>query len=78
MTRDQVKKMLERVLAWPPERQEDAVRLLSKMEEQDNTIYRLTNEQVEEVERRRREFAEGRERYATDEEIAALWRKCGL
>jgi len=66
------------VLTWPPERQEDAARVLSAMEEQHATPYRLTAEQVEEVQRRRAEFAEGRERYATDEEIAALWKKCGL
>jgi hypothetical protein len=78
MTREQVKKILDRVLAWPPERQEDAVRVLSEMEKQDASRYSLTDEQAEEVDRRRADFAAGRERYATDEEIAALWKKCGL
>ena len=73
-----MKEILDRVLTWPPKRQEDAVRLLSDMEQQDASLYHLTDEQLEEVERRRGDFAEGRERYATDEEIAALWRKCGL
>jgi hypothetical protein len=49
-----------------------------KMEEQDACICRLTEQQVHEVERRRADFAAGRERYATDEEMAALWKKCGL
>ena len=78
MTREQVKEILDRVLTWPPERQEDAVRVLSEMEEQDASPYHLTGEQVEEVGRRRADFAEGRERYATDEEMAALWKNCGL
>jgi len=39
---------------------------------------RLDPEQVEEVHRRQREFREGRERYATDDELAALWKKCSL
>jgi hypothetical protein len=78
MTKEQVKEILDRVLTWPPKRQEDAVRVLSDMEEQDTSPYHLTDEQVEEVERRRMAFAEGRERYATDEEMAALWKKCGL
>jgi hypothetical protein len=78
MTRDQVKEILDRVLTWPPERQEDAARLLAEMEEQDASPYRLTDEQAEEVARRRADFSEGKERYATDEEIAALWKKCGL
>ena len=78
MTKNQVKEMLDRVLTWPPKRQEDAVRVLSKMEEQDASARSLTDEQVEEVRRRRADFAAGKERYATDEEMAALWKKCGL
>ena len=78
MTKEQVKEILDRVLTWPAKRQEDAARVLSEMEAQDTSGYRLTDDQVKEVERRRADFAEGRERYATDEELAALWKKCGL
>ena len=78
MTKKQVKEILDRVLTWPPERQEDAARVLTTMEEQDTTPYRLSDEQVKEVERRLPNFAEGKEHYATDEELAALWKKCGL
>ena len=52
MTKQQVKEILDRVLTWPPQRQEDAVRVLSAMEEQDAHPYHLTDEQVAEVERR--------------------------
>ena len=52
MTRDQVKEILDRVFSWPPERQEDAVRVLSEMEAQDESHLTLTDEQVAEVERR--------------------------
>jgi hypothetical protein len=78
MTKEQVKEILDRVLTWPPKRQEDAARVLSEMEEQDASPYGLTDSQVEEVGRRRADFAAGRERNATDEEMAALWKKCGL
>jgi hypothetical protein len=78
MTKSQVKEILDRVLTWPPKRQADVVRVLAQMEAQDTTVYRLSDEQVEEVERRRADFSVGKERYATDEEMAALWKKCGL
>ena len=78
MTKEQVKAILDRVLAWPPQRQEDAARMLREMEKQDASPYRLTDDQVAEVERRRADFKAGKERYATDEELAALWQKCGL
>lgn len=40
--------------------------------------YRLTDEQVEEVKRRQQSLREGTSRFATDEEMQALWKKCGL
>src|SRR5207244_122584 len=52
MTKEQVKEILDRVLSWPPERQEDAVRVLSEMEKLDHSTLRLTDEQAAEVRRR--------------------------
>ena len=78
MTKEQVKEILDRVLEWPAQRQEDAARMLREMERQDESRSRLTDDQVAEVERRRAAFEQGEERYATDEELAALWQKCGL
>ena len=78
MTKEQVKEILDRVLTWPPRRQEDAARVLSEMEAQDASPYHLTDEQVEELRLRRQDFRAGTERNATDEETAALWKKCGL
>jgi hypothetical protein len=43
-----------------------------------NQRIRLTDEQVEEVRRRQRELSEEKTRFATDEEMNALWKKCGL
>jgi hypothetical protein len=53
MTKEQVKAILDRVLEWPSERQEDAAKVLMLMESQNENAYRLTDEQVEEVQRRR-------------------------
>jgi NH3-dependent NAD+ synthetase len=51
MSKKQVKAILDRVLTWPSERQEDAAKVLMLMESADESIYRLTDEQVEEVRR---------------------------
>ena len=40
--------------------------------------YRLSDEQAKEVTRRQLAFREGRAHFATDEEMNALWKKCGL
>lgn len=53
MTRDQVKAVLDRVLTWPSERQEDAIAILKAVEEQDASDLRLSEEQLAEVRRRR-------------------------
>jgi hypothetical protein len=53
MTKEQVKAILDRVLEWPSERQEDAAKVLMLMESQNESAYRLTDEQVAEVRRRR-------------------------
>jgi len=52
MTKDQVKEILDRVLTWPPERQEAAARVLSELEQQNEDTLQLTEEQAAEVRRR--------------------------
>jgi hypothetical protein len=53
MTKDQITAVLDRVRTWPKKRQEDAARALLDMEEQDKSDYRLTDEELAEVRRRR-------------------------
>jgi hypothetical protein len=53
MSKEQVKAVLDRVLTWPSERQEDAAKILLLMESSDESLYRLTDEQAEEVRLRR-------------------------
>jgi len=55
MTKEQVKAALDRVLTWPPERQEDAVEMLKAVEEQDTSSLRLSDAQLAELRRRRAE-----------------------
>ncbi len=66
MSRKDIKEVLDRVLTWPPERQEDAVRVLTEMEEFDARDYRLMDEQVAEVKRR---LTEPNPKYLTLDEV---------
>jgi hypothetical protein len=52
MTQEQVKKILDRVLTWPPERQADVAHVVEFMEAQDSSALGLTDEQAAEVRRR--------------------------
>ena len=55
MTSKEVKDVLDRVLTWPKEWQEDVVEILERMEKQDKSSLRLTEEQAAEVRRRLKE-----------------------
>jgi hypothetical protein len=55
MSRDQVKAILDRVLTWPAERQEDVADILMSIEAQDRSGYRLSDDQLAELRRRRAE-----------------------
>jgi len=66
MTSQQIREILERVLTWPPSRQEEAVRLLTELEEWGTSEYRLTDKQVAEVERR---LADPNPKFLTREEV---------
>lgn len=70
--------VIDRVRTWPEDRQDDAARLLLDLEAQQNNSYRLTPEQVKEVADIRKRLRDGTMQFATDEEMAALWKKCGL
>lgn len=70
--------VIERVRTWPDDRQDAAARLLLDLESQQNNAYRLTPEQVREVAGIRTQLRDGTMPFATDKEMAALWKKCGL
>lgn len=74
MTKEQVKSILDRVLTWPPERQEDAAQMLKLMEQQDQAKYRLTDEQLAELERR---LAKPNPQFLTLEKVRERLARCG-
>lgn len=73
-----LQEVIERVRKWPEDRQDDAARLLLDLEAQQNNAYRLTSAQIEEVIKIRGELHEEAAQFASDEDMAALWKKCGL
>jgi hypothetical protein len=78
MTDENLAELIERVRHWPKQRQEDAVEILREMERQDNSGYRLTDAQAQEVARIQRDVSDGKAAFASDEQMAALWKSCGL
>jgi hypothetical protein len=78
MTPKNLEELMERVRHWPKERQEDAAEVLLEMERQDAGGYRLTDVQAQEVARIQLEVREGTAMFATEEQMAALWKSCGL
>jgi len=70
--------VIERVRQWPDERQDEAAELLLDLEAQQTSRYRLTPEQVREVQRIQKKVRDGTATFATDEQMAAFWKKCGL
>jgi ABC-type branched-subunit amino acid transport system ATPase component len=68
MKKAEIKAALDRVLTWPPARQEEAVRVLSEMEEQKTSDLSLSDEQVAEVQRR---LAEPNPKLLTLDEVRA-------
>ena len=78
MTRKDLEDLMARVRHWPERRQEDAAEVLREMERQDSSGYRLTDAQAHEVARIQRDIRDGKGKFATDEQMAALWKSCGL
>lgn len=53
MTKDQLQRVLDDVLNWPPERQADLMHVVEVMKAQDHSDLQLSNEQLAELRRRR-------------------------
>ena len=73
MTKTEIEQVLERVRTWPPERQEDAIRVLLELEAQGTSVYILTDEERAEIELSMEEARRGE--FATDGEVAAVFNR---
>ncbi len=65
------------VLRLPDEAQDAAAEALFAHVAHHDRPYRLTDEQVEEINRRQQALRQGKTQLATDEEVAAMWKRCG-
>jgi hypothetical protein len=70
--------VIERVRQWPDEGQDEAAHVLLDLEAQRTSRLRLRPEQVAEVARIQRKVADGSATFASDAEMAAFWKSCGL
>jgi len=71
MTKAEIDAVLDRVKTWPPERQEDAVRVLLQMEAQGTEVYVLSDDERAAIEEGMAQARRGE--FASDEEVAALF-----
>ena len=78
MAANKLEELMERVRHWPNERQQDAAEVLLEMERQDASGYQLTDAQAQEIARIQAEIRDGSATFATDEQMAELWKSCGL
>jgi hypothetical protein len=75
MTKDQVKEVLDRVLTWPRERQEDAAQLLLALEAREGELYHPGDDEWAAIEEG---FAQAKRGEAVSaDEIAALFKPRG-
>lgn len=75
MTRDQVKEVIERVLTWPRERQEDAAQMLLALEAREGEFYHPDDDELAAIEEG---VAQAKRREAVSaEEITALFKQRG-
>jgi hypothetical protein len=75
VTRDQVKEVIERVLTWPRERQEDAAQMLLALEARQGELYHPDDDEWAAIEEG---VAQAKRREAVSAtEIAALFKPRG-
>jgi len=75
MTKEDIKAVLDRVLTWPPERQEDAVEMLLMLESQEGEFYHPSDEEWAAIQEGLDQARRGE--FASDEEMEALWKRFG-
>jgi len=73
MTKEQIKAVLDRVLTWSPERQQDAAEMLMVLEAQEGELYHPSDEEWAAIQQGLEQARRGE--FASDEEMEALWKR---
>jgi hypothetical protein len=73
MTKDQIKAIFDRVLTWPPDRQEEAAEMLLLLEGQEGEVYQPSDDEWEAIREGMRQAQRGE--FVADEEVAALLKR---
>jgi hypothetical protein len=76
MTKNQIKAVLDRVLTWSPERQQDAAEILLMLEAQEGEFYHPSDDEWAAIQEGLEQARRGE--FVPDEEIEALWKRHGL
>jgi hypothetical protein len=71
MTKEQLKAVLDRVLTWPPQAQEEAVASLQTIEEELLGSHEISSADVEALQRSAEDVRAGR--FATDEQVEEIF-----
>ncbi len=73
MTKAQIKEVLDRVLTWPPERQQEAAELLTLLESQEGELYHPSDAEWLAIQEGLDQARRGE--FAGDEEMEVLWKR---
>jgi len=75
MTKAEIKAVLDRVLSWPSERQQDAAEMLLMLEAEKGEFYHPSEEEWLAIQEGLDQVNRGE--FATDEEVEALFKRFG-
>ena len=73
MTKEQIKAVLERVLTWPPDRQQDAADMLLLLEAQEGELYHPSDDEWVAIQEGVEQVRRGE--VASAEEMEAFWKR---
>lgn len=76
MTKEQIKAVIDRVLTWPPERQQDAAEMLLMLEAHEGEFYHPGDEEWAAIQEGLEQARRGE--FVPDEEMQAFWKSHGL